>query len=316
MIIGFDFFGSDENTVWDTQVPKTMLDELRLNEGTYDLLHVDLRHFNINDTTRSTHANWSFHTVMIAQFLGNLDAGSMSANGFDILNVQLYRSVRDSEVWNKIDTFPFDIENNWYETIDRYPANGTEYIYEFRPQAYEIIGNGLRSDYVLSDFEGIFVTDREKNLKIEYNLELGEIMVNQNFSIDQPLNRQFPMTTYGNNKSRSGIISFLPLTPQTLAIPGRIDKVAEKNLRDTWVDLLSNGQAKVLRTDDGDNMLISTHGVTILPELVLYNLRNISFEYAESDDLTFESMVENNLLPEAFGQRFTWDDNGNVIVER
>src|SRR5690606_17832871 len=118
--------------------------------------------------------------------------------------------------------------------------------------ANEVLGDKLVSDSIVAEYEGIFITDRKENRKLDYDINLGDISYNLTSSSATPLNGQFPIVTYANSNYRTGNLSVLPLSKKTIDMAGGgIDKLGEQLNRQKWLDFLNNRKAKVLRMDSG-----------------------------------------------------------------
>lgn len=318
MIIGYDFFGfADESTngaIFDTPVAVDGIERLQLNEGTYDEVYINV---DTNSTTENTDkpSFWTITTIIDAKFQGNVDAGSIGADGFNVTKIQLYRSVYGSDKWEAIGEFDYTPDYNLYDYVDRYTQNGTKYQYAIVPVANEVIGEMLKSDIVEASFDGIFLTDRYENRKLEYDVEFGDMSYNTNSSVNQPINGQYPIVTFGNSKYRSGNVSALILSRETIESDGNVvNSLAEQINRDKWMDFLTNGRAKVLRMDNGLIMLIVVQNPSITHKEIS-ELANVSFDYVEIGKLNFEMLVKNNLIPSGYGRKITYDDFGGVVSE-
>ncbi|KEK23937.1 hypothetical protein [Bacillus gaemokensis] len=314
MIIDYNFFGYAEGCVWDTPICTDHMDELQLNEGIYDEAFVTLDTNVVDSTAKPT--NWTLQTLMDAKFTGDLDAGSIGADGFKVTKILLYRSVVGTFKWEAVAEFDYDPEYNVYDYVDRYTENGALYQYAIVPVANEVLGDKLISDEVKSEYEGIFLTDKYENKRFEYDIQLGDITYNQSSSVNQPIDGQFPIVVFGNSNYRSGNLSVLPLSNNTVALAGgAIDKLAEQVNRQDWVDFLNNGKAKVLRMDSGVLMLVVTQNANVQHKEgdLLRDLANISFDFLEIGKLDFGAMIKNDLIAPAHMQKMTFDDDGGVI---
>lgn len=318
MIIGYDFLGYADNgtngAYFDTPICTELLDELIMNEGTYDHVYVDLNTSVANTTEKPP--MWNIQTVLSAGFTGDLDAGSVGADGFKVTHIQLYRSVYGSDQWELTAQFEYDEEYNVYDYIDRYVQNGATYQYAIVPVANEVMGDMLKSDTVDVSYQGIFLTDRKENRRLEYDITLGEIAYTTSSSVNTPLNGQYPIVVFGNTNYRSGSLSTLPLSKSTIAMAGAgIDKMEEQINRNKWIDFINNRKAKVLRMDSGVLMLIITQNPKIAHKEndLLRDLASISFDYMEIGSLNFDMMVSNDLISEAHLGKFTFADDGTVI---
>ncbi len=317
MIIDYNFFGFEHGgSVWDTPICTDMLDELQLNQGTYDELFVDLD-TNIVDHT-SPPTIWTLSTIMDAKFDGSLDGGSIGAEGFTVNKIQLYRSVSGTSNWSPVGQFDYNPEFNVYDYVDRYVQNGAMYQYAIVPMANEVLGDKLLSDPVQCLYEGIFVTDSKENRRLEYDISLGEVSYNTTSAINKPINGAYPIVIFGNSKYRSGSLTVLPLSKQTVDLAGSgINKFAEQINRQEWLDFLNNSKAKVLRMDSGVLMLIVSQNAraTHKDGDLLRDLASITFDYVEIGEINFSSMMKNNLIANAYASKMTFDDFGGIVFE-
>ncbi len=317
MIVGYNFFGYQEGCVWDTPICTDMLDELEMREGVYDEVYINLDTTIPDNTAKPTF--WTFTTIMNSKFTGDLDAGSIGAEGFHVTHIQLYRTVYGTNKWEVIGQFEYNEDFNVYDYVDRYVQNGSLYQYAGVPVANEVLGDKLISDTILVSYEGIFVTDKKENRRLEYDINLGDMTHNTESALNQPINSQFPIVVFGQSKYRSGTLTTLPLSRETIALNGDgIDKIAEQIHRQEWVDLLNNGRAKVLRMDNGIIMLIVTQNVIVAhkQEDGLRNLATISFDYTEIGELDFGRMIKNDLIPAEHASKMVYDDFGGIVSEQ
>ena len=314
MIIGHNFFNHDlDGCIWDTAICTDMLDEAILHEGTYDELFIDLDTKISNHTAQPSH--WQLTTIVDAKFRGNLDGGSIGADGFKITDILLYRSIVGTEKWSPIAQFKYDSEYNMYDYVDRYVQNGVTYQYGICPVANEIIGDTLRSDEIAVKYEGMFLTNKNENRKFKYDVSLGDVQYNTSSATIQPINGKYPMVVFGNMNYRSGNISVLPLAKSTEEAMGNsINGLDEQVNRQKWLDLINNGRAKILRMDSGVLMLIKTDGASLShKEGRLTDLASVSFNYTEVGDIRFDTLVRNDLIPSVYLSKMTFDEDGGII---
>ncbi|MED3976187.1 hypothetical protein P4639_22575 [Priestia megaterium] len=286
-----------------------------MHEGVYDEAYITLDTTTPNTVSKPT--QWEFKTIMDSKFQGDLDGGSIGAHGFHVTKIMLYRSVYGTGKWEAVGIFDYDEDYNVYDYSDRYTQNGVVYQYAIVPVANEIQGDKLLSDTVESSYEGIFITDKDENRRLEYDISLGEVSYNTNSAINQPISGEFPIVTFGKSRYRSGSLSTLPLSRSTVEMHGSgIDKFAEEVNRRRWLDFLNNGRAKVLRMDSGVLMLIVTQNTVVQhkEEDALRALASIQFDYVEIGDIEWNTMLKSGLIPmNAYAHNFTYDDNGDII---
>jgi hypothetical protein len=314
VIIGYNFFGLEEGAVYDTPICTEMLDELIMYKGTYDEAYIDLD-TDITNTPAKPQM-WQLQTIMDAKFTEDLDAGSIGAEGFKITHIQLYRSLLGSDKWDLIAQFDYNPNYNVYNYVDRYVHNGATYKYAIVPVANEVLGDKLIGEDVVVSYEGIFLTDKNENKRLEYDIELGDINYNTVSSTNQPLTGKFPIIVFGSSNYRSGTLSTLPLSDSTIAMAGAgIDKLQEQVNRDKWINFLNNYKAKVLRMDNGVLMLVITQNAKISHKDsdILRDIASISFDYVEIGNLEYNMLANNDLIAPADLSKFTYDDYGKVI---
>ena len=312
MILGYNVFGYEwEGLVWDTPIPTEAIDTLRVFEGTYDGIYIDLD--TDLESNQDKIEDWRIKTILNAEFKGNLDAGSISADGFRITHVQIVRSVLGSGEWETVSVHEYNDEYNVYSFVDRYVPNGLTYEYAICPIANEIVGERLVAEPIVVDYEGIMLTDSDNNFRLEFDTQLGEITYNNDMSVLKPINSPYPITTYGNSKYRSGSITTLPLSDNTLDGQG-VNDLAEQVYRQKIINFLNNGKAKALRMDNGNIMLIQTGNVKVNhKEGNLVGLASISFDYAEMGEMNFQNQLDNGLVSGSHLSKNTFDEVGGVV---
>ena len=314
MIIDYNFMGFSDGAIFDTPIATEMIDELQLNQGTYDEVYIDLNTQILPDTNKPI--NWTMTTIMDSKFKGDLDGGSLGAEGFTVDKIQLFRAEHGLSNWQPIGQFDYNPDYNMYDYVDRYVQNGATYQYAIVPVANEVLGDKLLSDLVKVDFEGIFLTDKRENRRLEFDIALGDVSFNTNSAVNTPINGRYPIVTFGNSNYRSGNLSVMPLSRNTINMAGSdIDNLQEQVNRQEWIDFLHNGKAKVLRMDSGVLMLVVTHDATVTHKEgdILRHLANVSFNYTEIGELNLTSFERNDLIPDAYKSRTTFDDYGGII---
>lgn len=314
MIIDYNFFGFEfGGTVWDTPICTDHIDELVIGEGVYDEIYIDLD-TNIEEYNSKPN-NWTLTTIMDAKFKGDLEGGTIDADGFKVTKILLYRTLVGTNKWDAIAEFDYNEDYNVYNYIDRYAQNGATYQYAIVPVANEVLGDRLSSDEIKSEYEGIFITDKNENRKLEFDISLGDITNNQVASVNVPVNSKYPIVVFGNSSYRTGNLSVLPLSQETKDLGGSgVDKLAEQINRQEWLDFLNNNKAKVLRMDNGVLMLIVTYNAKQSHKDgdLLRDLASLSFDFVEIGEINFDTLMSNDLIANADIQKSTFDDFGGI----
>lgn len=315
MIIGVTFYGSSfAGNVYDTAIPTSEIDEVTLNTGMYDELYVTVDTSITKEDVKPT--GWAIKNIMNAKFNNSLEAGAIDGSGHTVTGIQLYRRAYmvDNE-WTLMAEFPYDPDYNVYTVVDRFIENGKSYEYAIVPIADKVIGDTTVSPPVNAKFDGTFISDIERNFKMEANLDFGEYTYNKNMNQSNPLNGSYPIVTFGNQNYRSGSVKFLPLThEQMLGYANKIDTIAERLNREQIIGFLNNGQAKVIRNDNGDMIVCATSGVkTNQLSEKLPHLSNVSFDFVEIGTLDYETMDKAGLIAQAGRSLYTYDDFGEIV---
>ena len=315
MIIGVDFFGKGwEGNIYDTAIPTSELDEVTMNTGIYDELYVSVD-TTIDDKNEKP-TGWKIKNIIDAKFNNSLEAGTIDGSGHTVTDIQLYRREYQTDMeWQLVAAFPYDPDYNVYTIVDRFIQNQQVYEYCIVPIAEAIVGDVTVSQPVKSEFDGVYISDIENNFKMEADLEIGETDYHKNFSQSVPLNGAFPIVSFGSQNYRTGNVKFLPLTEEQLNAYGtKIDGRKERLNRQRVIEFLNNGQAKVIRREDGDMIVCSTTDIKASPKGGgLNELSGLSFNYIELGKLDVETMEKSGLIARAGKSLYTYDDFGEIV---
>lgn len=303
------FVGGDDNN----------LEEIKLRNGSFDHLHLEAGRSAMGNNFLEHQGRqylFSMRTIILMRFQGTFEGGSIEANDYTITSVQMARRVFNSNSdWETINHFPYDPEKNLYTTNDRSPLSEIEYEYAFLPIAHEWIGRPVESPPVMVRYTDMFLTDAYQNIAVRYNINIGPIQNNSVMGTLVPLNGQFPIVSFGNSNYRTGAITFMPLSRQTIDRHGAsVDRNAEYINRRAIVNWLMNGQAKIFRMGNV-NYLVVTHDIVETPVAGgITPLTEVTMNYTEVGELNFNNMVTNGLLAEVDPANLTFDENGNIII--
>lgn len=315
MIIGYDFFNSIGNEVFDTALPTSRLDDLIMNSGIYDEMFItlDTEFSKANDKP----VGWFLKNIMHAKFEGDLESGSLDADGHIITDIQIYRRIYGdgTNTWTLLGQFKYNNDYNTYSFVDITAENNTTYEYAIVPVANEIVGEKNISEPVLVEYNGTFISDNQNNYRIQFDFEQGDVSYNKDFAEMKPLNGEYPVVIYGNQNYRTGHMSFLPLSDRQIRSKGtKIDGKEERTLRDKVTNFLNNGKSKVFRNDNGDIFIMATSNIKSSPKSpYLPDIQSVSFDYTELGKINSESIVRTGLLGDVVRSTQTFDEYGNVI---
>ncbi|WP_225415000.1 hypothetical protein [Limosilactobacillus reuteri] len=307
--LGFD------GLFYDTGIPTSELDEVTMGAGMYDEMYVTVDDETTSEPTKPD--QWTLKTIMDANFNNTLEAGSINGRRHHVVKLQMYRREYENPAsdWLLISEFSYEEKYNLYTVIDRFVENYKTYEYALVPLAKDITGEMLISKPVQAKFTGTFISDVQHNYSMFINLQFSDLTYNNNVSKVVPLNGKYPIVTYGNANYRTGSVKFLPLTPeQEFGYASEIDSHAEFDNRKKIIDFLSNGQAKVIRRDDGDVIVVATNNVRTesISESV-DELSNVTFDFTEIGGLDYSTLEKGGLISNAGKSVYTYDDTGNIV---
>lgn len=312
MIIGHSFYGL-EDVVWDTAIPTTQLDTMRMHEGIYDEVYMTLD-TNIKDD--GNREKWSLKTIMNSKFENDLEAGTIDGNGHVVTRLQLYRRLYSATSdWVLIGDTDYTDEFNVYSFVDNTAENGKTYEYAIMPVANKIAGELNKSEPQKVEYEGVYISDTENNFRIELDFQQDTIQHNRNSALITPLNGKYPIAVFGKQDYRTSSLTFLPISQKQIDTGGTdINGRDERTVRDKVTSFLNNGKAKILRNDNGDVMIIASQNVQTNPkETYLPDIQSVKFDYAELGRINSSDLTRTGLVAEAVKSKYTYNEYGDVI---
>lgn len=294
MIIGYSFFGTKNNLIFQTPRIHNEYNKLELSNGVYDEIYID------EDLTYDSSIikpnTWSYTTVLDALFQNSLEGGSVVANGLKIESILIQKRKSGELYWDSIQLIPYESgEKTLYEAIDRYVQNDYSYEYSIVPISSDVTGNRTISNETLVSFEGNFITDKDNNFQLIYDFEQGNLEHNNPSNVFEPLNSTFPIVSYSNIDYRSSSISCLIITDSSL--DGKLNIRDQNNQRQKVIAFLKNKKPKVLRLASGDIMIIAITGnPSEEPNNGLTGLSKVTFSFVEVGNVDSNSLKAFGLL--------------------
>lgn len=317
MIIGYNFFNKDfHGIVFDTAIPTSEQDELTLGAGIYDQLFISVDTTINGDNVKPD--KWYKKNIMNARFQNDLEAGSLDANGYNITSIQIYRRKHLTEKkWTLVGQFDYDLKFNTYSFIDRTVENKALYEYSIVPVAKEIIGDITVSRPIMAEYDGVYISDLQNNFKMDIDLALGDVTYNKNTSTIIPLNSNFPIVVSGNQRYKTGSLSFLSVTDDQISSGGsEIDGMAERIHRDNVTSFLQKSGAKIIRNSNGEVMIVATNNVKSTPkDGFLLDIHSIGFDYTQIGNIESSTLANSGLVGYALKSKYTYDENGEIVWE-
>lgn len=297
MIIGFNAFGEENHLAFDNRLCHPTYNKLEITGGMIDEIYID-EDIEIPYTIEKP-TGWRFRTVLLARFQGNLEAGSVEAQNLQIEKIRFQRRRVGDLEWQDVAEMEYiPTEKIFYETLDKFVSNEFIYQYSIIPITATVVGNRVVSDEVKAEFEGIFISDKESNYKLLYDVELSDIQHNIAYSVFEPRNSKYPIVVYGNLDYVSFDITATFITAETMnKNDGTVDIRMERLTKDKLLEFMKNGKPKIYRDHHGNTKVVSVVGT---PKEIPYNnkggIAKLSFSLAEIGDVDSETLRSYNLL--------------------
>lgn len=297
MILGYSMFHGKDNLVYKTNVYHPSYSKLELKNMIVDEIYID-EDITIPYTIDKPDG-WNYRTVIDSKFNNSLEGGSVQANNFQIEKVRFQRRLADEVEWQDVGEIEYKPDDQiLYEVIDKNIQNDFEYQYSILPITATVLGNRVVSNEIVSEFEGIFLSDKNNNYRLFYNIETDSMQHNISTAILEPLNSQYPIVIDGNLDYRSGGVKALFVSAETAnRNDGKVTIRAEKLGRDRLMKFLKNRKPKILRQPNGETMLVR---IVDKPQEEYMNsitgIASVSFKFVEIGGMDSETLKSNNIL--------------------
>lgn len=277
LFLGTTFFGA-RYTVDPSPTMAKDIKNIYIENGTFDQLFISK---NPDLEVENGYDSWDYDTVLNATFDdGTVDAGN---SGFSLRNTD-HVVVKCREV-GTLKWIP--IYSKKINEVSDFKINFKDY---FRPSNVDVeymvvsVCNGIENTYVTktirSEFEGLFICDKDTIYGTLYNLDALDPTRNMTASTLGLLNSQYAsVVSNGKSNYDSGTASgdFIRFDQENneIDIPGGIQYRADlKN----W---LTDKKPKILKFHDGRIWLISVTGNITDTTDSINDLRKVSFDWVE-----------------------------------
>lgn len=209
-IIGLDAFGI--NPFKSYSPPVRNMRYMEMKNAIYDEVHIREKTDGI-DITKAKE-DWQMDTILLAKFLGDLEAGNVNNSGIQIEKFAIKR--RKLNEINPVTLGYKEFVNNNQFVFEDYTQSNDEFIYSIVPVGENGLEGQENSIEVSSNFAGWFLVERETNEVLSFDKFIGS----QNF-VDTTLNQgkvqidtlsRFPSFFYTDQEYHSFQLSsvFLP----------------------------------------------------------------------------------------------------------
>ena len=300
ILIGIDTFGYGNGSIFKSSIFNVGNYEMEIAHGKFDEVYIDLDTNVSTDIIKPT--EWGFQTVIDAKFQDDLEGGSVSGGGQVITAIRIQRQKEDEIIWNDIIQMDYTTGyQSYYTFTDKYVQNGVSYKYALIPLSGTTLGYRQSSELITVNFDGVFFSDLTHNYRLFYNLEMGNFEHNTPSSIQEPLNSQYPIVTYGTLDYIRGSVEALFLSASTVATNGDINIRSEKLERKELMNFMKNKKPKILKSGNGDLMLVTiTDNPIEIPNNQIRGIANVSFNFVEIGDTEDTDYLKSLGLLEGF----------------
>lgn len=167
------------------------------------------------------YTTWGLDTIMNAQFLGTLAAGSVDFLGQTISKILIKRRVSTDvtakwtvvgqiDINGDVSALQFDYKDvtNKAQTYYRYGL--VPVFSQMQPNGVtiEVEGTPIESDEVFSEFNGVFICDKDSFYRLYAGVEYGDTIVNQVVGVHETLGSEYPIIVANSKtKYKSGSLS-------------------------------------------------------------------------------------------------------------
>lgn len=142
-------------------------------------------------------------------------------------------------------------------------------------------------------YEDVFLSDKDLDYKIRANAQMSNITVNNSNATLLPLNSKAPLVIHGQGSYRTGTITGTIVAEDSLY---DINMQKQDLLKQELLSFLNNKRPKILKSLNGEILLVSiTNNVELEPTLA-QGIFNISFNFTEIGELTSKNLDKAGIL--------------------
>ncbi|MDT0160261.1 hypothetical protein [Bacillus sp. AG4(2022)] len=176
-ILGLDPFGLNDFQSYSSPVQN--MKNVELKNAIYDEIHIREKTDGIDKT--NIKEEWQLDTMLLARFLGDLEAGNINNQGVQITQFAIKRRKLTETGYTTLGYKNF-VNNNQFIYED-YTQSNDEYIYSIVPVGENGLEGQENSIQIKSDFTGWAVVDRDSNETLMFDKFIGSAN-----SVDTQLN--------------------------------------------------------------------------------------------------------------------------------
>ncbi len=247
-LIGYNFFGDGDALNF---APSSVE-----NINRTEIAGAIFNHFNVtrdvNLPFTTEIPNWTYDTIMDANFNGNLNAGNVDFLIEQISSIKIKRRKTGEFDWITLTEIPINsVEDLSFTFNDILNANNEDYDYALVPTLNNVEGNYIINN-VFSEFNGVFIGDADSIYKFMYEVDYGSNSRAQQIGTFEPIGNKYPIVVANGDLSyNTGTISATLLNDE-FENTGVVDRQAIVQKKELLKTFLTNKKAKILKDWNGN----------------------------------------------------------------
>lgn len=279
MFLGCDIL--NDSTSFNYKGFNSKLSSFSVKNAIFDKVYLSS---NCNDY-KKTDIEWNSDVLVLATFDSkNLEGGNIGDLGPKLQSMQLKRREVGSSKWTSLAGYLItDLDNLNFVFAD-YFARGRDTKYEY--SVTYVLKDGTELPYIsasaVSDFYGAVISDGVVSYHIFLDPKITSVTRNRESNVVTTLNSRYPYVFFGSEANYdSGTFSG--------TIIKRIgcdnwDIANSYQYREDYVNWLTNGQAKILKIEDGREWLMTVSDEVTIDNEDHPDKVNIGFKFIQTGD--------------------------------
>lgn len=297
MFIGLDCFGTENGVIFDRKLYHVRYNKLQVFDGMIDQIYIN-EDISIPYSIDKPDV-WEYSTVLNAKFKNSLEGGSIEAGGTQVEKIRFQKRETSELEWKDVAEIEYKPnEKMFYEILDKYVANHFTYQYSIVPITSTIVGSRVMSNEIATEFEGVFISDKNSNYQLLYDIELSDIDNNMSSVVFEPKGAKYPIVVYSNLDYETFNMTSTFISVETMSSGGsNIDIRMERLGKDKLMQFMKNGKPKIYRDHHGRLKLVSVIGrPRETPYGNIAGVAKLSFSLVEIGEMDSETLRSSNLL--------------------
>lgn len=247
-LLGYNFL-SDGDSLNPFPVAVQTIDSITLQNAEFNDFFVTRNVTEAYSTNVPT--DWDFYTIMLANFNGDISAGSIDNLVSQVDSIRIKRRKKGEFEWLTIYEQAINDETDFnFSGQDNFAIYAEEYEYAWVPVLAGIEGNYI-IESIESKFQGVYICDANTIYKFMAGVSYGHSQYIQQVAVYNPLGRKYPVyVSNGENNYQTGSFTGKLLgNYENTGVFNRKEMVLQKNEFMKW---LTNKKAKFIKDYNGN----------------------------------------------------------------